>query len=532
MWRVTIKGILAHKVRFVLTGVAVILGVAFISGTLVLTATINKTFDGLFSSVYEKTDAVIRAKAVFKGDFGTVRGRISDSLIPEVRRTEGVEEADGNITGLAQVVDKDNKALNNGQGPPAIGFAWIASQDLSPFHLVDVQGQPPSKAPAAPNQVVIDRGTVDKTGYKIGDEVPVITQVGVDKYELVGIAEFGNADGLLGATSVMFTPKTASRVLGQPGKVDEIAVRADSGVSEDQVVKNIRQTLAGQKNIEVLTGTQITSETQNDIKDQLAFFNTFLLVFGVIALIVGSFIIFNTFSIIVAQRSREMALLRAIGAKGGQVIRSVLFEAALVGVVASVLGFFGGVVLAILLKAALAAFGIDIPASDIAIPANAVVWSFVVGMLVTIVAAVFPAIRASRIPPIAALQQVGADQSAGSWKRIAVGIVVTLLGIGLLLSGLSGDGALASVGFGAFVVFIGIAVLGPTIARPISAVLGWPIHKMKGITGLLAEENAKRNPKRTSATAAALMIGVALVGLIVVFGASAALRWAPASTSR
>ncbi|MGZ4688261.1 MAG: ABC transporter permease [Acidimicrobiia bacterium] len=514
MWKVTIKGILAHKIRFLLTGVAVILGVAFISGTLVLTATINKTFSNLLSNVYEHTDAVVRAKAVFKGDFGSVRGRIDASLIPEVRKTQGVAEAVGNITGFAQIVDKDGTALNNGNGPPALGFAWTNSPDLSPFHLV--QG----KGPVAPDQIVMDKHTADKAGFKIGSTVSVITQKGAAKYRLVGIAEFGNANGLLGATTVMFTPPVASAVLGQPGKVDEIDVRADSGVSQEQLAKNIKATLNGRKTIEVLTGKQITKESQNDISDQLGFFNTFLLIFGVIALLVGSFIIFNTFSIIVAQRSREMALLRAIGARGGQVIRSVLFEAALVGLVASIVGFFGGVVLAILLKAVLAALGIDIPASAITIPTTAVVWSFIVGMLVTIVAAVFPAIRASRIPPIAALARVGADQSAGSWKRVLSGLVVTAIGIALLVSGISSS-SLPPVGFGAFVVFMGVAVLGPTIARPISAVLGWPIRRIKGITGLLAEENAKRNPKRTSATAAALMIGVALVCLIIVFGASA-----------
>ncbi len=523
MWKVTIKGILAHKVRFLLTGVAVILGVAFISGTLVLTATINKTFDGLFTNIYANTDAAVRQKAQFDGAFGAGRGRLDDSVIPLVRKTDGVQEAAGNIQGLAQIIDKDNEALNKGQGAPALGFAWIKERDLSSFHLTDVANQPPSKAPVAPNEIVIDKNTADKTKYKVGDTIPVVTKAGNNKYTLTGIAKFGDADSLLGATAVLFTPETASKVLGEPGQVDEISVKADPGVSQEEVVANLKQSLKGVKNIEVLTGEEITKENQNDIKDALGFFNTFLLVFGVIALLVGSFIIFNTFSIIVAQRGREMALLRAIGAKSGQVVRSVLFEAALVGIVASIVGFIAGVLLAGLLKAALSAFGVDIPASEITIPTTAIVWSFIVGMGVTIIAAVFPAIRASRIPPIAALQQVGADQSVGGWKRITGGLIVTLLGVFFVVSGLFGNSnnGLPAVGFGAFIIFIGVAVLGPFIARPISAVLGWPIQKMKGITGLLAEENAKRNPKRTSSTAAALMIGVALVVLITVFGASA-----------
>jgi putative ABC transport system permease protein len=519
MWKVTIKGILAHKVRFLLTGVAVILGVSFIAGTLVLTATINKTFDGLFTNIYANTDAAVRQKAAFDGNFGAGRGRLDDSVIAQVRKTPGVAAAAGTIQGFAQVIDKDGKALNNGQGPPALGFAYISQPGLSSFHLAE--GSPPR----GPNQIVIDKNTADKTGYSVAKHsmVPVITKAGAHKYELVGVAKFGNADSLLGATAVLFTHAEAGQVLGQPGKVDEVLVKADSGVSQEQVTASLKRSLSGDKNIEVLTGAEITKDSQNGIKSVLSFISTFLLIFGFIALLVGSFIIFNTFSIIVAQRSREMALLRAIGAKSGQVIRSVLFEAALVGVAASIIGFAAGVVLAGILKALLSALGFDIPASQITIPSNALVWSFVVGIGVTIIAAVFPAIRASRIPPIAALQKVGSDESAGSWKRTVAGLIVTVLGILFVVSGLfgNGDNALPSVGFGAFIIFIGVAVLGPVIARPISAVIGVPIRRIKGITGLLAEENAKRNPKRTSATAAALMIGVALVALVTVFGASA-----------
>jgi putative ABC transport system permease protein len=524
MIRVTFKGILAHKVRFLLTGVAIILGVAFICGTLVFTATINKAFDGLFTNVYANTDAVVREKATFQAEgFGSVRGRVDSSLIPEVRRTAGVAEADGTVTGFAWVVDKENEALNKSfQGPPALGFSWSDSRELSSFHLADFKGET-SRPPSAPDQVVIDRNTLEKAEYTIGDTVPIVTQTGRADYQVVGAVVFGDADSLLGATSVLFTPRTASRVLGEPGKVDEIAVKADPGVSQAEVVRNIEETLRGTRGIEVLTGEQITTQNQNDIKDQLSFFNTFLLVFGFIALIVGSFIIFNTFSIIVAQRAREMALLRAIGAKGSQVVWSVLLEAALVGVVASALGFVVGILLATGVKAALTAAGIDLPTANVTVPPSALIMSFAVGLIVTIVAAVAPALRASRIPPIAALHRVGADQSPGGWRRVVIGISITLLGIALLLGGLFGDSgnALSMVGLGAFIVFLGVALLGPLIARPVSAVLGWPVRAVKGITGLLAEENAKRNPKRTAATAAALMIGVALVGLITVFGASA-----------
>jgi putative ABC transport system permease protein len=521
MWKVTLKGIWAKKIRFLLTGVAVMLGVAFVSGTFVLTETISSTFDALFSDIYQHTDAVVREKEAFKGDFGSGRGRISASLLPVVRSAPGVAEADGSVQGLAVIVDKHNKALgSNGQGAPTFGFAWIPDRDLSTLHIVQGRG------PRAANEIVIDKKSADDAGYKPGDTVPVITKEGRANYRLTGIAKFGTADSPLGATIVAFTPETASRVLADPGTFDSIDVKAKVGVSQEQVVRNIEKALRADpaaSNAEVLTGKEITRESQNNLRDNLSFFNTFLLIFGVIALLVGSFIIFNTFSIIVAQRGRELALLRAVGANRRQVLGSVLFEAVLVGITASVAGFIGGILLAGGLKALLDAIGLDIPAGAIVIPASAVIWSFVTGLLVTVVAAVSPALRASRIPPVAAMQDVSIDRSGSSRRRGVFGVFVTLIGATLLVIGLFGNGnnALLEVGVGMGIVFLGVAVLGPMIAGPLSAVLGAPIRRIKGVTGALARENAMRNPKRTSATAAALMIGVALVGLITIFGASA-----------
>ena len=519
MWKVTIKGILSKKVRFLLTGIAVMLGVAFISGTFVLTATISNTFDGLFSDIYQHTDAVVRAKETFSGDFGSGRGTINADLLPIVRKAPGVDLADGQVQGLAIIVDKKGDALgSNGQGAPTFGFAYAPDRQLSTVHVVEGHG------PRTPNEVVIDKKSADDAGYKPGDTVPVVTKAGRDDYTLTGIVKFGTADSPLGATIAAFTPPTASRVLGTPGQFDSIDVKADPGVSQDEVVANIRTALKGAPdtaNVEVISGTDITKESQNNLKDNLSFFNTFLLIFGLVALLVGSFIIFNTFSIIVAQRSRELALLRAIGAGQRQVLGSVLFEAVLVGLTASVVGFVAGIFLAGGLKALLGALGLDIPASSIVIPASAVIWSFVTGLVVTVIAAVAPALRASRIPPIAAMRDSSVDRSSSSPRRAVIGGAVSLLGLALLLLGLFGSSGLIYVGVGMAVVFLGVAILGPMIASPISGALGIPIEKIKGITGAIARENAQRNPKRTSATAAALMIGVALVGLITVFGASA-----------
>jgi putative ABC transport system permease protein len=519
MWKVTLKGIWSKKVRFLLTGFAVMLGVAFVSGTFVLTATISNTFDGLFSDIYQHTDAVVRAKETFSGDFGAGRGTISADLLPTVRGAKGVNQADGAVQGLAIIVDKHGDALgSNGRGAPTFGFAYIPDRDLSTIHVVDGRG------PRTPDEVVIDKKSADDAGYKVGDTVPVVTKAGRNDYTLTGIVKFGTADSPLGATIAAFTPTTASKVLGTPGQFDSIDVKADPGVTQDQVVTNIRAALKGEPdtaNVEVLSGKNITTESQNNLKDNLSFFNTFLLIFGLVALLVGSFIIFNTFSIIVAQRGRELALLRAIGAAQRQVLGSVLFEAVLVGLVASTVGFFGGIFLAVGLKALLGALGLDIPASSIVVPASALIWSFATGMIVTVVAAIFPALRASRIPPIAAMRDSSIDRSSTSPRRAVFGILISLVGLALLLLGLFGNSGLIYVGLGMAVVFIGVAVLGPMIAAPISGALGIPIQKFKGITGSIARENAMRNPKRTSATAAALMIGVALVGLITVFAASA-----------
>ncbi len=356
--------------------------------------------------------------------------------------------------------------------------------------------------------------------------VPVITKDGRADYELTGVVKFGTSNSLLGATIVAFTPATASQVLGEAGKYDDIRVKADAGVSQDEVVRNIRAaikdapSLNGQK-LEVISGEKITQESQSNVEKNLSFFKTFLLVFGVVALLVGSFIIFNTFSIIVAQRGRELALLRAIGASQRQVISSVMFEATLVGIVASFVGFVLGILLAGLLKAVLAGFGVNIPANDIVVPASALIWSLATGLIVTIVAALSPTLHASRIPPIAAMRDVSIDRSATSRVRILAGLFVTLLGAFFLGLGLFGNAGLPIVGLGAVTVFLGVAVLGPVIAAPLSGVIGLPVRKLKGITGSIARENAMRNPKRTSATAAALMIGVGLVGLITIFAASA-----------
>jgi putative ABC transport system permease protein len=518
MFRTTLKGVLAHKLRLAMTALAVSLGVAFLTGTLVFNDTIRSTFDKLFTSVYSGTDAVVREKAAFEGpqNSGQQRGRVDASLLTSVRAVNGVAHAEGSVFGYARIIGKDGDPLGNpANGAPTFGTNWSTSARLNIFTLSE--GRPP----VADDEVVIDKKSASDGQLAIGDTFTVLVQGPPQHVRLVGIVRFGDADSAAGATSVMFTPAAAQRLLAEPGKFDAINVIADKGVSQQQLATRIAPTLP--RGTEVLTGDKITKETQNDIHKAMSFFTTFMLVFAIVALLVGAFMIFNTFSITVAQRTRESALLRALGASKRQVLGSVLVESLVVGVVASAVGVAAGVVVAAGLKAMLHAFGFDIPAGGVVFTSRTAVTAFVAGVLITALAALSPARKAGKVPPVAAMQSVFVGSSGyGSKQRIAVGTGVLGLGVGALFLGLFGDvdNALPVVGLGALLVFFGVSVLGRTVALPLSRVLGWPLLKLRGMTGGLARENAMRNPKRTAASASALMIGVGLVAFITILASS------------
>jgi putative ABC transport system permease protein len=525
--KLTLKGLIAHKARFLLTGLSVIIGVAFLAGSLVLTDTIKRTFDDLFSTVYQGTDAAVRSKDVIKGQFGSgdLRASIPEDLVPQIGRVDGVATYQGKpvVSGQlqqfqAQFVDKHDKSIGTpGRGAPTFGFIWNQFPQLSPWKL-----EPGSRAPAANNEIAIDAGVAKTAGFKVGDEANLTFNSGPvtrAPYKIVGIAKFGTADSPGGATAALFTQAEAQRLNDKEGRFDLITVAGEKGVSQQELVDRIQAKLADPK-LQVITGEKLTQENQSQVERGLSFFNTFLLIFAGVALFVGSFIIFNTFSIIVAQRGRELALMRAIGASERQVLSSVIFESLLVGVIASAVGLGVGILLSLGLKALLAGFGIKLPAGGLVVAPRTVIVAMLVGILVTLVAAVFPARRAAKMPPIAALRSVSLDQSGFSVTRLIIGAVVTVGGVALLLGGLFGSVGIAAVGVGAVLVFLGVAFLGPVIARPVGRALGWPVAKLRGITGGLASANASRNPKRTAATAAALMIGVALVALITILASS------------
>jgi putative ABC transport system permease protein len=515
MLRLTIKELAAKKLRLLTTAIAVMLGVAFMAGTLVFTATLNHTFDNILADSYAGTDAYLRGVSAIDTDFGEQTPRLDAGLIDVVANVDGAAAAEGRVSGYAQIIDGNGDPVGDpgtGGGAPTFGESWMTVPELNPYRLDEGRG------PAAPGEIVIDRHSADVAGISVGDVVGVLTKSGRGQFTVTGIAKFGTADSVGGASAVLFTSSEAQALVAERGKVDAIAVVAATGVSQDELVARIGRVVNA--DIEVLTGDAITAESQASVKKNVAIVNTFFMIFAIVALFVGAFIIFNTFSITVAQRQREMALLRAIGASRRQVTRSVLLEASLVGALASAAGIVSGIGIARLLKMLLEFAGIDLPSGDLVIRSSMVTTSLIVGVGVTVASAVFPARRAGKVPPVAAMRAVAIDRTSSSKRRMVAGALVTAAGMATLFAGLA-DGEGALVGLGALVSFVGVAVLAPMMARPMARLLGWPLARTTRITGGLGRQNAMRNPKRTASTAAALMIGVGLVGFITSFAASA-----------
>ena len=511
MLRVALRGLMAHKGRMLTTFSAVALGVAFMGGVLVLTDTMNRSFDDLFADVFRDTDAVVRSSQTFDSDFGDVRGLIDADLLPEVESADGVRAAAGSSDGFAQIIDKQGDPVGDPAfGAPTFGTTWIADDELNPFDLTD------GRAPEADDEIVIDRKSAKDTDYQVGDTVPVQAPGGVEEFELVGIARFGTADSPGGASFVMWTEAAAMRWVGEEGRFSSIAVAAEDGVSQRQVADSIEETLqaADASGTEVVTGAEITEETQSDIKQSLSFITTFFLVFAVIALVVGTFVIYNSFSIIVAQRTREMALLRAIGARRRQVRRAVIVEAVVVGFVGAAVGFVIGLGVATLLGSLL-----QVPGDTLAIVPSSVIVAVVTGVIVTVVSALLPAWRASRVPPLAAMREVAVDRTGRSRIRFVIGLAVLAAGLVAVAVGATGS-TIETVGLGVGLVFVGLVLVCPGLARPVSRAIGAPVQRLRGASGRLARDNASRNPRRTSATAQALMIGVGLVALLLVINSS------------
>lgn len=515
MLRTALRNLLGHRFRLLTTGFAITLGVAFVAGTLVLTDTLDRTLDEMFVGAYAKTDAVVRAEGTFEVTGVEQRPRIDEALVGRLAQLPGVADVQGEVWGFAQVVDPDGDPVGvPGAGPPLVGTSW-ADTALNTFTLEEGRG------PKGSGEVVLDLGTAKRAGYSVGDRATVIVGGRAVEVTVTGVASFQGSDSPAGASFTMFALETAQELVGEPGKVDSIALSAMPGVSEEALVAEVEAVLPD--GIEALTGDAFTKENQDDMAAALAFFNQFLFVFALVALLVGGFIIFNTFTITVAQRTRQHALLRAVGASRRQVLLSVLVEALLVGLGATIAGLAGGIGVAAGLKRLLAAFGIDLPAAGIVVSGRTLAWAAAAGLLVTLVAALAPARRAGSVPPVAALREADSGEAAGpSRLRQVLGLLTLGGGVATLLYGLWGDPAAGStvVGVGAVIVFLGVAMAARAMVRPLAGALGAPLSRLGGMPGRLARQNAMRNPQRTATTASALMIGVALVAFITVFAAS------------
>ncbi len=512
MFKATISSLLAHKLRLMLTGLAIVLGVGFISGTYVLTDTMNAAFDKLFDDTSQGIDVFVRDGSEFEAQFGGSRQPIDEAVLGVVESVEGVEVAAGSVSGYAQLIDKEGEAITPG-GAPTLGFSWTPDP-LNPMRLRD--GAPP----VGQSEVVIDSSTAADHGFEVGDTVKVITLEAPREFTVAGIASFGDEDSLGGATIALFDTPTSQALFDKEGKFDAVEAAGVEGISEVELRNNIENALPD--GLEATTATDVSDEQSEAIQKGLGFFNTALLVFASVALFVGAFLIFNTFSITVAQRTREFGLLRALGASGRQVMGSIVIEAVIVGLFAAIVGIGAGLLIAMGLKALLAAFGLDLPQAGLQLQPRTIIVSLIVGVVVTVLSAILPARRASRISPMEALREGAPTIYRPSRARLIFGSLVTVTGIALLLTGLFAEvnQEISYVGGGLAVIFLGVSALAPVFARPMADVLGAPIRRVFGMTGRLAQQNATRNPRRTASTAAALMIGLALVGFVSIFAAS------------
>lgn len=519
MWTLTWKGLAAHKLRFALTGLAVVLGTAFVAGALTFGDTLEEGFEDLFTSVVGTADAVVRPDdAPAPGTAGdpTAGGGPGDGLPPELvddlAALDEVGMASGEIQGTAVLVDADGEPI--GQfGPPTLAYNVFEHPELDPAELRE------GRWPTESGEVAVDAGTVAGQDWEVGDEVSLVVDGPVETAELVGTFGIGELDNLAGASVVIFDADTALDRLGDDGDYTRIYLGAADGVGEDALFDALDDALAD-RDVEVLTSAEIAEEEQAAVAPFVELFSTVLLVFAVVALLVGGFLIFNTFTIVLAGRLREFALLRAVGASRGQLLRAVLGEAVLVGLIGGALGALLGVAVAFGLRELLGVVGVELPGTGLVVAPRTVAVAVGVGAAITLVAALVPARRAVRVPPVAALTEVAVAAPAGRGiVRTVVGLVLVAAGAAGMAATLVGDVGAVALGAGSVAVFLGVAALSPLIVRPLVGVLGWPAARA-GVRGQLARANARRNPRRTAATASALMIGLALVAFVSIFAAS------------
>ncbi len=518
MIRTVIKTVLANKLRLILTALSIVMGVAFIAGTFIFTDTIDRTFEDLFEDALAGQDVIVQTDTEFNPGFAGPPP-FEENVLDIVRNVPGVEAAEGQVGGFALIYDKEGEAIVP-FGPPTLGGSWTADERLW-GNIAVRDGRPPT----GPGEVSVDARTAEDHGFAVGDMIRIQTADGVAEYELVAIIGFGEADNLAGATFAGFELASAQQLFGRVGQFDNIAAVASEGVSAAELRNRIAAALPA--GLEAVTVADQAAEQTEALQEGLSFIRTGLLVFAVVAVFVASFIIQNTFRIIVRQRQRELALFRAVGATGNQIVAMVVSEALIVAVVASALGVLFGLVISQALTAMMSGIGWDIPSTTAPLELRTIVIGMATGVVVTVLAALLPAIRASRIPPVAALQDVDVQLRMPDRVRTIVGVVLLVGGVGFILAGLFGDvidlgpiNELSAAGIGALIVFLAVSLLSSLFVKPLAGVLGWPMPKVDKMTGTLAVENSVRKPRRTATTAAALMIGLALVAFFFIFGDS------------
>jgi putative ABC transport system permease protein len=508
---IALRGLWGRKLRTLLTGFAIVLGIATISGTFVLTDSITHAFDTIFSNIYVGTDASITGKSAVSADATTDLPPFKESLLPKVKELPEVQAAVGGVGDIANLIGENGKVISFG-GAPHLGFSVDPTQPQ--FNsLTLVEGRWPGNG-----EVVIDRSTANKKDIRVGQQIRIEAQGAAKPFKVAGLVRFGSSGlDIGGATLAGFDLPTAQRLFKKEGKLDQIRVSKKPGVGEQELLDSIRSILPPQT--QVRSGADQADTDASDTNAFTSFLQKFLLSFGFIALFVGAFVIANSLSITIAQRTREFATLRTIGASRRQILRSVLLESFVIGALASVTGLFLGLGLAKLLFWIFEQAGFTLPNTGLLFKPRTIIVSLLVGILVTMLASLRPARRATRVPPIAAVRE-GASLPPGRFARYRPmgSALLAVLGFLLLAYGLfgaHGTGAvLAFMGFGAVLVFVGVALFSAQLIRPIAAILGVPGDRLAGAPGVLARENATRNPQRTGANAGALMIGITLVTLV------------------
>ncbi|HWK25154.1 MAG TPA: FtsX-like permease family protein [Solirubrobacter sp.] len=515
MIAVALKGLLGRKVRALLTAFAVVIGVAMVSGTLVLTDTIQKAFDGIFNASYAQTDAVISGKEIVTGSQSGA-ATIPASLLATVQELPEVAAAGGALALIAsneaEILGRDGKALGT-DGAPQFGIGNDASNpQFSPLQLKTGQW------PVGPRQVALDAGTAAGENLKVGDTVTVSTLGAKHRYEVTGIAGFGGVDSLGGATIAIWDMATAQTLLHKEGRYDTISIAAKDGTSSDEVLRAVQPLIPASLQVQ-----DSEAQAAADAKETNGIVNVvryFLLGFGGIALFVGAFVIVNTLSITVAQRTREFATLRTLGASRKQVMQSVVIEGLVIGLLASVVGLFAGVGLAKLLTA----LGGDLPEVGLVFTLRTVLVSLALGTGITLLASVMPARRATRVPPIAAVREgstLPTSRFAAHSRNTAIAVIaaaIATISVGIFAGGLGTLAVALCLGLGVLTLFFGVALAGPHMIKPLTRLVGLPARRSGGVAGELASSNSVRHPARTASTAAALMIGLTLVTVVAVLG--------------